>query len=113
MRHVNYIKFLLLALLLVTLGCATTPKGPTQTVYAAGWTLVGATNSVADLHDSGLLKGADYDQAKQLLGQATTAYQTAKAFVLQGKTSDAASQIVVLQTLLNQLAAYLQAHGGK
>ena len=113
----EYAPWLLVALLTFFIlgmlhGCATTPKGPTQTVYAAGWTLVGATNSVADLHDAGTLKGQDYETAKQILAQATTAYQSAQAAVQQGKPADAATYITLLQTLLNQLAAYLQAHGG-
>jgi hypothetical protein len=94
-------------------GCATQPKGPTQTLYSAGWTLVGATNAVADLHDSGQLTGANYATAKGLLEQATTAYQTAKAATQQGKPADAATYLTLLQTLLLQLSTYLSEHGGK
>lgn len=98
---------------LLLISCAVAPKGPTQTVYAAGWTLVGATNSVADLHDAGTLKGADYEKAKEILGQATTAYASARAALAQGKPADAQNYITLAQTVLNQLAAYLAAHGAK
>lgn len=94
-------------------GCATTPKGPTQTVYTAGWTLVAATNAVADLKDSGTLKGQDLVTAKDILAQANTAYMSARAALQQGKPADAQTYLELLQTLLNQLAAYLQAHGAK
>lgn len=94
-------------------GCATAPQGPTQTVYTAGWTLVAATNSVADLQQSGQLKGQDLATAKETLNQANTAYMSARAALSQGKPADAQTYLTLLQTLLNQLAAYLQAHGAK
>ena len=106
-------QFFLALLLVCMVACATTPSGSTQTIYAAGWTLVGATNSVADLHDAGTLKGADYDQAKAILAQASAAYKTAEGLATSGNTADAQAKIVALQAILNQLAAYLQAHGGK
>ncbi len=105
-----YLSALILGLMLNS--CATAPKGATQTVYAAGWTLVGATNSVADLHQSGVLKGQDYEKAKAVLMQAEAAYKDARAATAQGKPADAQSYILLTQQLLNQLAAYLQAHGG-
>lgn len=100
--------FCFLAACLSLVSCAgVTPKDQTQVIYSAGWTLVGATNSVADLHDAGVLKGNDYTQAKDTLQQATTAYQSAKAALAQGKTADATTYIRVAQAALNQLAAYL------
>lgn len=106
--------FLLLGLWACALvGCATAPKGPTQTVYTAGWTLVAATNAVADAKDSGALKGQDLENAKAILGQAETAYRSARAALQQGKPVDAQTYLMLLQGFLNQLAAYLQAHGVK
>jgi hypothetical protein len=107
---------LLLAVVIIMMamtGCATTPKGTTQTIYAAGWTLVGATNSVADLHDAGKLKGADYDKAKEILGQATVAYKQAESLAVAGKTADAQASIQAAQSILNQLALYLASKGVK
>ncbi len=114
----KYVEWTLAVVLLVVIivglvGCATAPKGPTQTVYAAGWTLVGATNSVADLHDAGTLKGADYEAAKTILAQASTAYSSARAAVAQGKPAEAQDYIRLAQSFLNQLAAYLNSHGAK
>lgn len=90
-----------------------TPKDATQTLYATGWTLVGATNSVADMHDSGVLKGEDYTTAKNILKEATDAYKSGKAAFGQGKTSDATTYIRLAQTALNKLAAYLAAKEAK
>lgn len=104
--------FVLLCILAVLVGCATTPKDTTQTVYAAGWTLVGATNAVADAKDAGLLKGEDLANAKQVLAQSEAAYRSATAALKQGKPEDAVGYIRLAQSLLNQLAAYLAAHGG-
>lgn len=101
-------KKLLVILCLLFTACATTPKDQTQVIYSAGWTLVGATNSVADLHDSGVLKGSDYDNAKAILAQATTAYQSARS---AKSPTDAAGYIRIAQGLLNQLAAYLASRG--
>jgi hypothetical protein len=102
-----------LVVILGVLGCATKPVGTTQTIYAAGWTIVGATNSVADLHDSGQLKGADYEKAKEILAQATAAYKNAESLAIAGKVSDAESAIRLAQSTLNQLAIYLTAKGVK
>lgn len=94
-------------------GTAATPQSATQIVYAAGWTLVGATNSVADLHDAGRLTGDNYQKAKSLIGEANAAYVIAKTSLAQGKPADAQSQILAAQQLLTQLAAYLAAQGVK
>lgn len=106
---------ILLTLLFIGLamfyGCQTVPKDTTQGVYAAGWTLVGATNSVADLKDAGVLKGEDLANAKSILDQAETAYRSARAALKQGKPNDAASYIRLAQSLLNQLASLLAAQG--
>ena len=97
----------LCAALLLIGACATAPKDVTQTVYVAGWGLVGATNSVADLHDAGTLKGADYAPAKDVLAHATTAYQSARTALTSGHPNDAATYIRTAQALLTQLAGYL------
>ena len=101
--------YLLLCLLGGVLGflvaCAgVTPKDQTQIVYSIGWTLVGAENSVADLKQSGVLKGSDLDNAKTVLAQAESAYQSART---AKSPADAATYIRLAQSLLNQLAAYL------
>lgn len=108
---VDYRSFFLLLFVVALFGCATTPKDTTQVVYAAGWTLVGATNSVADLKDAGVLKGNDLANAKTILAQAETAYTSARAALKNGKPADAASYIRLAQSLLNQLAALLAAQG--
>lgn len=105
----RYFLALCAAALLLGACAGTTPKDVTQTVYVAGWSLVGATNSVADLHDAGMLKGADYDNAKLLLAQATTAYQSARA---AKSPTDAAGYIRLAQSLLTQLAGYLASKEG-
>lgn len=104
-------KKLLLVLALVLTACATTPKGTTQTLYAAEWTLTGAANSVADLHDGGTLKGADYDNAKGVLTQAKAALDSAKVAAAHGDATGAAQYLQIAQSVLNQLAAYLASHG--
>ena len=93
-------------------GCSIMPQSTTQKVYSVGWTLVGATNSIADLHDSGTLTGENYEQAKTLLLQAHTAYKTARASLVGGQPANAEQYLTLAQTLLNQLSAYLRAHGG-
>jgi hypothetical protein len=50
----NPVRLWFLLCMLVMAGCATTPKDATQTIYSVGWSLVGATNSVADLKDAAL-----------------------------------------------------------
>jgi hypothetical protein len=105
--------YLVLIAALLLGACATKPVGTTQTIYAAGWTLVGATNSVADLHDSGKLTGASYDKAKEILGQATVAFKQAESLAVAGKTTDAQASIQAAQSILNQLAVYLAAKGVK
>ena len=105
--------FLVLIGLFLLLSCATTPKTPEQTLYAAGWTLVGATNSVADLHQSGVLVGQDYQNAKDILQQAEAAYKVARDSIAAGNPANASTYIALLQSLLLQLSAFLQAHGGK
>jgi hypothetical protein len=92
--------------------CTTVPKGVTQTLYSAEWTLVGAANSVADLHDGGTLHGQDYENAKALILQAKAALDSAKAARTGGDTAGAAQYLKAAQALLNQLAAYLAAHHG-
>ena len=92
--------------------CAIMPKSTTEKVYSVGWTLVGATNSVADLHDAGTLTGPAYDRAKAVLLEAHAAYKTARASLTNGKPIDAEHYLALAQTLLNQLSAYLRAHGG-
>jgi len=95
------------------MGCSTQPKGSTQTVYAAGWTLVGATNSVADLHQSGALKGADYENAKGILQQAEAAYKLSRDSLAAGNTVNATNYLNLAQQLLLQLSAFLQSKGVK
>lgn len=105
----------LLALLLLALAglvaCATGPKNLTEGTYAAGQVLIAATNSVADLHEAGMLKGADYEKAKDVLNQATAAYGQAKQAVLDHRPQDAQSYLRLAQSLLNQLAGHLIARG--
>lgn len=105
-------KRLLVIVALVLSACATYPKDVTQTLYSAEWTLVGAVNSIADLHDGGTLKGQDYENAKALAIQANAALDSAKAARSAGDTVGAAQYLRAAQALLNQLAAYLTAHGG-
>lgn len=107
-QHAHKLYLLLLVLFLAACAGAT-PRDTTQTLYAAGWTLVGAANSVADLHDAGTLKADDYENAKQILAQATTAYQSARTALRDGRPTDALGYIRIAQGLLNQLAAYLAA----
>ena len=109
-----YLTALYLAVALALASCAgVSPKGVTQDLYAAGWTLVGATNAVADLHDSGTLTGANYAKAKDLLAQSEAAYKGARTALSGGNTVDAAGYIRIAQSVLNQLAAYLAAREAK
>ena len=99
---------LALALLLALLAsCATYPKGEAQILYSAGWTLVGATNSVADLHDAGLLKGEDYEKAKLILDRATDIYHVARQKLRGDDPQGAAAQAKLLLALLEDLAKFL------
>ncbi len=105
-------KKFLIAMVLALAACATTPKGTTQTLYSAEWTLTGAANSVADLHDGGTLTGKSYEDAKGVLLQAKAALDSAKAAAAKGDATGAAQYLQIAQSVLNQLAAYLAAHGG-
>lgn len=107
------IRWLFLVCFLVgVVGCAgVTPKGPTQIVYSAEWTLIGAANSVADLHDGGTLTGKAYDDAKGAILQAKAALDAAKVAKASGDAATAEGKIRIAQSILNQLAAALAAKG--
>ena len=100
-----------LALLLALVACATYPRDSNQLAYTVGWTLVGATNGVADLHDSGLLKGEDYETAKSILDGATKAYQVMRAAIRRGDLAEASAQERIIKSLLDKLPKLLP-HGG-
>ncbi len=104
---------LLLVAFLVACAGAATPKDATQTIYSVGWTLVGATNSVADLHDAGTLKGQDYENAKATLKSVNESYASARAALGKGDSQGALTYLRLAQTLLNQLAATLAAREAK
>lgn len=69
-------------LLTILCGCAslstqqTLPANTTEQLLVAQWSLVGATNAVADL--KGTISQADYDNAKSIVLGAATALSCAK-----------------------------------
>ena len=101
-----------LALLLALVACATYPRSSNELAYTVGWTLVGATNSVADLHDSGVLKGEDYEAAKSILDKATKAYQAMRAALKRGDLAEASVQEKIIKSILDKLPKLLPNGGG-
>lgn len=114
MKATNYLRiYLVLSCLgLMLAGCAANPKTIGQDIYMAKWTLVGAVNSVADAHDAGVLKGQDYETAKEAARTAKTTLDSAQASLGQGKPSSALEYLQVARGLLRQLANYVTASGG-
>ena len=83
---------LLLALVTVWAlsGCAQNvrPTNTTEKIFLAQWTVIGATNAVADLRP--VLDPADYEQAKAIVLQAALALNCAKwAAQIPGATQPA------------------------
>lgn len=87
-----------------------TPKTPTQDVYAAEVSLTTAANALADLHNAGVVVGANYDTAKQIELRAHATLLDARA---AATAKDATKTSVLLGTvagLIDQIAVY---NGGK
>src|ERR1035437_7561243 len=87
-----------------------TPKTPTQMVYVAEVSLTTAVNALADLHNAGVVTGANYDTAKAIEARA-------HATLVQARTAatakDATKTSVLIGTvlgLIDQIAVY---NGGK
>jgi hypothetical protein len=96
---------LCVAILLVG-ACATPPKTPTQDIYVIESSFISAVNAVADLHDSGILHGSDYDNAKALVKQADAALKSARTSAQAGDATKTTFYLNTLTSLLSQLALY-------
>lgn len=114
MKQVNYMRFYLVisCLGLMLCGCVANPKTVGQDIYMAKWALVGAVNSVADAHDSGVLKGQDYEAAKEAAKTTKATLDSAQSALGQGKPASALEYLQVARGLLRRLANYVTASGG-
>lgn len=102
------IKGLLVILLLAMTACTppVKPGDDTQTIYAAEQTLIAATNSVADAHDHGVLKGADYDNAKALEKALKASLFDARAAAKAGNHNGVVTALTAFNSALTQYSVY-------
>lgn len=125
MKYLRDYKLLVLLLALSCLGMScsenTRPENTTEKLFVAQWSLVGATNAVADL--KGTLSADDYQNAKDIVLRAAIVLDCAKfASGVPGATAPAACPIVpdgsaasylaLLNSLLLEAARHTTSGGG-
>lgn len=88
----------------------TLPDSPTQWAYASEVSLTAATNALADLHNAGIVVGANYAVAYDIQKRAHATLNDAKKAALAKDATKAKVLLKTLDSLIGQLAEY---NGGK
>jgi hypothetical protein len=88
----------------------TAPKTPVQTIYVLEQSLIVATNALADLHNAGVVVGANYATAYELEHRAHATLLDAQAAATAKDATKTAVLLRTLSGLIDQIAIY---NGGK